>query len=361
QICVNQTPVRWTQSADNNPLNVSPSGDTSSATPPPAPPLTTDCKQNTEPKRVDQTNQVVAEETENMLKLIPFTITNIVLTIFSIVVYVWDVGSDVKLATHHYFNKHYCIALIGYGGNYPALAYMSRLSLIDCFMESAPQLVLQLYIVAKGDPQSTNIWTVVSVLGSLVALSMALVNVSLQGDVINKQLHNTVYATVYCFSDNNKTKYLDIKTKSMAETITSDTDNQICMIEMPDRNRQSADNNSPIETTSGDTSGTIASTSSPPQPPKTSANNNDVITVATAPEVSHKSEDVYLLNPIYLVKKYASFSPASLTIWESPLPDYTIYTNLFVALFSMATFFADIFTDIMLAIDYHRNHDYCYS
>ncbi|CAG2119999.1 unnamed protein product, partial [Medioppia subpectinata] len=118
QTRVNQTLVRWTQSADIKPLNEwHTSGDTSSATPPPAPPLTTDCQQNNEPKRVDQPNQVVAEEAENMIKLIPFTITNIVLTISSIVVYVWDVGSDVLRA-----NPVVCIvALIGYGGNYSAL------------------------------------------------------------------------------------------------------------------------------------------------------------------------------------------------------------------------------------------------
>ncbi|CAG2184275.1 unnamed protein product, partial [Oppiella nova] len=56
----------------------------------------------------------------------------------------------------------------------------AMLRLFECFMEAAPQLVLQIYILAKGNDHSPDNWTVVAqivaVLASLVSLSWSLVS-----------------------------------------------------------------------------------------------------------------------------------------------------------------------------------------
>ncbi|CAG2107681.1 unnamed protein product [Medioppia subpectinata] len=53
---------------------------------------------------------------------------------------------------------------------------MTTLMLMVCFMGSAPQLVLQLYIEAKDMPQTISLWTEVCILGSLVALSKSMLS-----------------------------------------------------------------------------------------------------------------------------------------------------------------------------------------
>ncbi|CAG2109255.1 unnamed protein product, partial [Medioppia subpectinata] len=53
---------------------------------------------------------------------------------------------------------------------------MVSLMLVVCFLEDVPQLVLQLYIVAKDKPQTVSLWTMLCILSSLVSLSKSLVS-----------------------------------------------------------------------------------------------------------------------------------------------------------------------------------------
>ncbi|CAG2104387.1 unnamed protein product [Medioppia subpectinata] len=126
----------------------------------------------------------------------------------------------------------------------------------------------------------------------------------------------------------------------MVTEITLGSNSPISMDEMPVRNRQSPDNNSLNETTSSDTSATIASTSSPPQAPASQP--TDRLIIAESVNTTDRYERRDLMD-VLLVERMRVTN-----------------TDFGLFLLSIVLYLWDVASDIVLAINHYLNQNYWY-